>query len=336
MKIAIIRLSALGDIIQSSIVLQFIKKAHPQAQIDWFVDERFCEILKAHPLIDRLFALPLKDRRVFAVLKMLVSARKRHYDAVIDLQGLLKSAVVARIICANTYGFDNDSLKESAASLFYRHRLALKYSENIILRNVALMNFALNLSVGAAQILAKAPCFAPQKAALAKIKGKIQLAKRNILVHTGSSAANKNYPKERVAILCAMLLSRYKDAKIWLCWGSEGEKKFAKFVAKDVAKASIAPTPRLNLQELIALTSLCDLVIGNDSGPTHLAFAMNKPSITIFGATPSYRNAYQTPINKVIDSGKFISDTKHIDKGDFCIQNIDEKRIFTLAKGLLK
>ena len=336
MKIALIRLSALGDIVQSSIVLQFIKKAHPQAQIDWFVDERFCEILKAHPLIDRLFALPLKDRRVFAVLKILLNARKRGYDLVIDLQGLLKSAVIARILSANAYGFDKHSLKESAASLFYRHKLALKYSENIILRNVVLMNFALNLSVGAAEILAKAPCFEPQKAALAKIKDKIPLAKRNILVHMGSSAANKNYPKERVSILCQMLLASFPKAKIWLCWGNEDEKKFAKFVAKDVAKASIAPTPRLNLQELIALTSLCDLIIGNDSGPTHLAFAMNKPSITIFGATPSYRNAYQTPINKVIDSGKFISDTKHIDKNDFCIQNIDEKRIFNLAKGLLK
>lgn len=94
--------------------------------------------------------------------------------------------------------------------------------------------------------------------------------------------------------------------------------------------------PKLSLPQLIALSSMCDLIIGNDSGPTHLAFAINKPSITIFGATPSYRNAYQTPINKVIDSGKYISDTKHIDKSDFCIQNIDEKEIFTLCKGLLK
>ena len=335
MKIALIRLSALGDIVQSSIVLQFIKKAYPKAKIDWFVDERFKGILHSHPLIDTLFALPLKDKRVFAVLKTLLNARKRGYDLVIDLQGLLKSAIIARVLSSNTYGFDKNSLKESAASLFYKHKKALSYDENIILRNLCLIGFALNFSVKKADILAKKPCFVADESLKNKLLKKIELAKCNVLIHTGSSVANKNYPKERISILCEMLLASFPKAKIWLCWGSEDEKKFAKFVIKDSAKAGVFLLPKLNLRELVAMTSVCDLIIGNDSGPTHLAFAMNKPSITIFGATPSYRNAYQTPINKVIDSGKFISDTKHIDKNDFCIQNIDEKKIFNLAKGLL-
>ncbi len=336
MKIALVRLSALGDIVQSSIVLQFIKKACPKARIDWFVDERFKGILEAHPLIDTLFALPLKDRRVFATLKILSKARKRGYDLVIDLQGLLKSAVIAKMLSSNTYGFDKNSLKESAASLFYKHKFSTSYSENIILRNLNLLGFALNFSVKKADILAKKPCFVVDKAQKFKLLKKLELAKCNVLIHTGSSVANKNYPKERVSILCTMLLASFPKAKIWLAWGNENEKKFAKFVIRDSGEANIHLLPKLNLRELIAMTSACDLIIGNDSGPTHLAFAMNKPSITIFGATPSYRNAYQTPINKVIDSGKIISDTKHIDKNDFCIQNIDEKKILTLAKGLLK
>ena len=338
MKIAIIRLSALGDIIQSSIVLQLIKQTHPNSSIDWFVDERFKGILEKHPLINKLYALPLKDRKVFAVLKTVLKVRKNHYDIVVDLQGLLKSAVIAKMVGANTFGFDKNSLKESLASLFYRRKKAMKYSENIILRNVALTGFALGKDFGKDEILGKEPCFVADERVKKALVEKINFddTRQNILIHTGSSAENKNYPKERFAILCQMILARYKKAQIWLCWGNAKEKKNTQFILADVGSKQISLLPKLNLKELAALTQLCALVIGNDSGPTHLAFAMNKPSITIFGATPSYRNAYQTPINKVVDSGKFIADTKHIDKNDFCIQNIDEKEIFTLCKGLLK
>ena len=337
MKIAIIRLSALGDIIQSSIVLQYIKKIYPDSSVDWFVDERFKEILDAHPLINTLYDLALKDRKIFSVLKKLIAARKNKYDIVIDLQGLLKSAVIARILSSKVYGFDRNSLKEKLASLFYRHKKAVSYSENIILRNLYLLGFALNHSFDEDDILGKVPCFVADEDIKNKLLAKIKLDtnKQNILIHTGSSMDNKNYPKERLAILCQMLLARYKKAQIFLCWGSEKEKEFAHFIFADVSSPKITLLPKLSLKELIAISALSTLIIGNDSGPTHLAFAMNKPSITIFGATPSYRNAFKTAINKVVDAGKFIADTKHIDRNDFCIQHIDEGQIFTYAKVLL-
>lgn len=337
MKIALIRLSALGDIIQSSIVLQFVKKNYPKAQIDWFVDERFKEILAPHSLISTLYALPLKDRKILATLKILTKARRNDYDLVIDLQGLLKSAVIARILSSKAYGFDKKSLKENLASYFYAHKKNIAYDENIILRNLYLLHFALKQEFNKDEILAKSPCFKADEKLKEKLikKLKIDENKQNILIHLGSSMENKNYPKERFAILCQMILTRFKRARIFLCWGSAKEKKSAQFVLNDVASPKLSLLPKLNLQELIAMSALSTLIIGNDSGPTHLAFAMNKPSITIFGATPSYRNAYETPINKVVDSGKFIADTKHIDRNDFCIQNVDEGQIFTYVKVLL-
>lgn len=337
MKIALIRLSALGDIIQSSIVLQFIKKAYPNASVDWFVDEKFKEILNAHKLLNAVYALPLKERKIIRTVKILAEARKNGYDVVIDLQGLLKSAIIARILSSKVYGFDKKSLKESLASHFYAHKKFIAYDENIILRNVYLLNFALKQNFNKDEILTKKPCFEADESIKNELitRLKIDTSKQNILIHIGSSMENKNYPKERFAILCQMLLTRYKKAKIFLCWGSQKEKNSAQFILNDLASPKISLLPKLNLQELIAISALSTLVIGNDSGPTHLAFAMNKPSITIFGATPSYRNAYETPINKVVDSGKFITDTKHIDRNDFCIQNIDEGQIFTYAKVLL-
>lgn len=336
MKIALVRLSALGDIIQSATVLQFIRSAHPKAKIDFFVDTRFADILKNHPLINEIYALSLKDRKLSNALKIVLKARKNDYDVVIDLQGLLKSAVIARILSKNAFGFDKKSLKESAAAAFYKHKLSIDYNENIILRNVALLNFALNSKFSEAEILAKKPCFKAESKAKNTLLKKCEFGEKNILIHIGSSQENKNYPKERVGLLCVRLLSGFKKAKIWLCWGSEKEEKIAKFIVREIAHERLNLTPKLNLKELIAMSEICDLVIGNDSGPTHLAFAMNKPSVTIFGATPSQRNAFTTPINKVIDAGKKILDAKHIDKNDFCIQNIDEGEIFRLAKRLLK
>jgi len=92
--------------------------------------------------------------------------------------------------------------------------------------------------------------------------------------------------------------------------------------------------PKINLNELKALVSKADLVIGGDSGPTHFAWALNRPSVTLFGPTPSERNILETSINKVLDCGEKIDPLK-LDKKNYCIGNIESKRIVVLAKELL-
>ena len=91
---------------------------------------------------------------------------------------------------------------------------------------------------------------------------------------------------------------------------------------------------KLSIKEMISFIASCDLVIGNDSGLTHLAWAMNRPSITLFGNRPSHRNAYITDKNLVIDMGKQI-DARSIDKNDFCIREIFPETVANFAKRLL-
>jgi len=90
----------------------------------------------------------------------------------------------------------------------------------------------------------------------------------------------------------------------------------------------------MSLNELKALIDSCDLVIGGDSGPTHMAWALNKPSITIFGPTPKDRNTFKTNINLTVDCEKKINPLK-LDKNDLCIKNIDENKIIKLINELL-
>ncbi|KAA6225788.1 lipopolysaccharide heptosyltransferase I [Campylobacter sp. LR264d] len=335
MKIAIVRLSALGDIIQSAIVLHFIKKNNPNIKIHWFIDEKFKEILENHPLIDKLYALPLKDKKIFKSFKILFNARKNKYNSVLDLQGLIKSALVSRILSRNSFGFDAKSLKESLAHSFYNQKLNLSYSENVYVRYLSLVAFALNADFEPKNIIFKQSVFEADESIKERLAKNLNLSQKNILIHVGSSVENKIYPKENLARLCTLLCDD-KNIKIWLCHGSEKELNFSKEVLKlSMLNGQIEILPRLNLKELIALTRLVSLVIGNDSGPTHLAFAMNKPSITIFGPTPSARNFFKTHINKSINAGKKDIDAYHIDKNDNCIENINEKDIYDLAKEIL-
>jgi heptosyltransferase-1 len=91
--------------------------------------------------------------------------------------------------------------------------------------------------------------------------------------------------------------------------------------------------PRLDLNSLKALIAKADLLIGNDTGPTHMAWALNRPSITIFGPTP-VRMTYQTNINKVVKSASIVNPLK-LNRLDNSIQEIDENEIIELAKALL-
>ena len=316
LKIAIVKLSALGDIVHAAIVLQFIKKHYPNAHITWLVDARFASLLKDHPLIDELVVLPLKQsfKQSYKILKTLGK-----FDKVIDLQGLFKSAVVAKIIGKQTYGFSRESVKEKIAARLYRHKFKIDYNENIIIRNLALVAFALNFSFEASEILEKVPCFEASEIY------KNESSKKRVLIAAFASEESKIYNKFKDVIRL------FDGCEIYLCYGSESEKARAEAI---ISGTSAKLLEKLSIKEMISFIASCDLVIGNDSGLTHLAWAMNKPSITLFGNRPSHRNAYVTDKNLVIDMGKQI-DARSIDKNDFCIREIYPETVANFAKRLL-
>ena len=316
LKIAIVKLSALGDIVHAAIVLQFIKKNYPNAHITWLVDARFASLLKDHPLIDELVVLPLKQsfKQSYKILKTLGK-----FDKVIDLQGLFKSAVVTKLVGKEIYGFSRESVKEKIAARLYKHKFKIDYNENIIVRNLSLVGYALNFSFEASEILEKVPCFEASEIY------KNESGKKRVLIAAFASEGSKIYDKFKDVI-------RLLDGcEIYLCYGSESEKTKAEAI---ISGTSAKLLEKLSIKEMISFIASCDLVIGNDSGLTHLAWAMNRPSITLFGNRPSHRNAYVTDKNLVIDMGKQI-DARSIDKNDFCIREIFPETVANFAKRLL-
>ena len=138
MRIAIVKLSALGDIVHAMVVLQFIKKHNPKIEVDWVVEKSFKELLKLNPHINRVHEIDIKQaKKKKSFMLLLDNLRKVRmlgpYDLVIDMQGLIKSAIVSRLIPSRiTCGFDKSSLRESLASIFYNQYFKYDYDKNVI------------------------------------------------------------------------------------------------------------------------------------------------------------------------------------------------------------
>ncbi len=325
MKLAIVKLSALGDIIHASFLPQIIKNNIKNVTIDWFIEERFVEILKLNPYIDKIISVKLKEKNKIREIKNIFKYRGK-YDKVIDLQGLLKTAFVSKIL-GKSYGFDKNSIREKIASFLYNETFNIPYSNNIIIRNFDLIKHSLNLNIGQEVIYKKQPSLFYSKTAEKNINNLLDKKRKNIVLIIGSSWKSKIYPKEKFLNIVKKI-----DANFLLSWGNEKEKSNANFIANNSKNAK--KMPKINLDELKALIAKSDLTIGADSGPTHIAWALNKPSITIFGPTPSWRNTLQSKINIIVDCKKEINPLK-INKKDICIQNIDENEIIQKAKRLL-
>ena len=331
MKIVIVKLSALGDIVHAMIVLQFIKKYHQEVMIDWVVEEGFAGVLKDNPHINQIHKVNLQKAKQTKSLYLLWKELQKiwkfgKYDVAIDMQGLIKSALVARMIPSIvTLGFDQSSLRESLAAKFYNQTYKMDYDENIIERNMALVSKALELPIDQIDILNKQPfLYSSQKYSFNSISN----TKKKVALIPGASYQSKRYPAEKFAELTTQI-----DANFLIIWGNETEKVIAEEI-KDLSP-NIHIIDKLSLNALTSLISQVDLVIGSDTGPTHMAWALNIPSITLFGPTPGYRNTYLTNINKTIESDSAVNPSK-INRSDYSINNIKVNDISKLAQKLLE
>jgi len=324
-KIAIVRLSALGDIVNSAVVLQFIKQNYPHATVIWIVEEAFSPILKCAKHLDKIHTLNLKKFKKEKNFSLLLQEYKTlksiaDFDIVIDMQGLIKSAIVSKILGKNTRGFDKNSTRESLASFFYKGHSSIAYEANVISRNTKVVADALDIPITEEMIQNKETIFkVTQEFALQK-------EKKNIAFVIGASWPSKIYPKEKIANICNSL-----KEQAYIIWGSESEKADAKWICEHSKYAELAP--KLTLDQLVSFISHMDLLIGNDTGPTHMAWAQNIASITLLGPTTE-RMIGRTPKNIAIKSPSKVNILK-IDKQDFSIKDIQENKIITTAKELL-
>ncbi len=332
MRVAIVRLTAMGDVIHTMAALQFVKKARPDIEITWFVEEKFAQIPENSPHIDKIVPVNLhRFKKSFSLSALKAEARKVKesgpFDLVIDAQGLMKSAVLARIAGRSVAGLDYSSAKEGAASFLYSRRFAVECSETAPFRFASLIAKSLGMQISKEMLLEKEPyLYFQEDGECEEISTYFDREKKSVLIVTAASNESKTYPPEKFAELAGML----GEFNLLLVAGSEAERESAKRIAET---SNAALLPKMSLNALKYAVSRCDLLIGADTGPSHMAWAMNRPSVLLFGSTPKSM-MMETPGNIAVTSGAKVHPCR-FDKSDRSIAKIEPERIAEEARKLL-
>ncbi len=332
MRIALIRLTSLGDIILCMASLQIIKRYLPECTITWIADAKFADILDHHPQLQDIVKLDLKTlKKRFSISSARRELRKitelGNFDLAIDLHGLLKSAIITRVTAANCCGFMVKQLKEPLAAWLYKTRYDVPLEMPIVARYITLTARGLGFSFFEEELIDKDPYLYYSGNDTSFTSRFFNRKKKNIILIPETSMPYKNYPKDKYASIANLL-----GENILITWGNAAERKTAEYIADKSAFTTLLPP--LNLNQLKSAISQADLIIGGDTGPSHIAWANNVPSITLFGATPA-NCIYATKRNKIITSPTRPNITR-IDKTDFSIADIPERAVLEAAEQLLK
>lgn len=316
-RIAIVRLSALGDIIVSASVLGGLKRLCSErgveCEIEWFIDERFSAILQNSPCIAKLHALPFKSllkspHGILEIYRYCKNCGK--YDAVIDMQGLIKSALVGRFLDSKEFvGFSARGAREWLASVFYTRKIDIDYKENILVRNLGVLCAGMGVEIPhLEQILAFShEAFSCDKGALSREVIKIDFAQSyNVLFILEASIREKIYPVAQYAILAKLLAdfleSRGKKAGFYFAWNDSEDSANALLAALNAQNLNATKLPRLDFNALKYVIAKMDCAIGGDTGLTHLSWALGIGCITLYGnaSTTSGKNMRETSIERVL------------------------------------
>lgn len=278
-NIVLIKTSSLGDVLHNLPVVTDIHKHFPAAKIDWVVEESFAALPALHPQVQRIIPVAIRRwRKSWLASRAEISAtcrtlRESHYDLAIDTQGLLKSALITRCVNKPRCGMDWKSAREPLASLFYDRTFFVPQNQHAVERNRQLAGLALGYTpVGA-------PDYGIQSPAV-ELPWLSRSSPYVVLLHA-TSRDDKLWDETKWIALGKQFAQQ--GLQLILPWGSAKEKVRSERLTAAIPNA-ISP-PRLNLVEAAALLGHAHAVIGVDTGLSHLAAALNVPTIGLYTAT---------------------------------------------------
>jgi lipopolysaccharide heptosyltransferase I len=283
-KFLLVRLGALGDIVHAIPVAAALRRAFPNARIDWLVAPKHREILDLVPVIDR--RLVFHDSAAWSGIRELRSAR---YDVAFDLQGLIKSALLARSSGADkVVGFSASYAREKLARVFYTHahdpgRGGIYDPRET--RHVVEINLGLLQTIGLTAGRPEFPIDAVDSAAARQVAS--QTGGRYLLLNPGAAWPNKRWMPDRFAALARAVRERHGLTSAVL-WGP-GEQALAEEIVAGSAGAAVL-SPKASIADLVALARGAALMVSGDTGPTHVASAVGVPLVGIYGPTRPSRN----------------------------------------------
>jgi heptosyltransferase I len=311
-RLLIVRLSAMGDVIHTLPAAQALREAFPKAQIGWLIEERWAELLCApgtrrrgprsaeRPLAEWVHTVNLpgwrKSVSQLSTFEQIARAwndvRSVRYQVAIDLQGAIRSAVLARWSAAPiVYG--SAQPRELPASLWYT-RQVIPRGAHVIEQNVSVVEGVVGTRLRVPTVTL------PHDPAAEEEVGK-DLVRRGMreyaILNPGAGWGAKRWPAERYGE-AAVRLAR-EGIRCWVNYGPGEEDLFERVNA---ASNGIVRPAKASVTGLIALTRAAKLFIGGDTGPLHLAAALQVPVVAIFGPTDPARNGPYGTRSKVLRS----------------------------------
>lgn len=293
-RILIVKLSSIGDVVHTLPVIRTIRHNLPNSYIAWIVEDKAKEILEGNKDVDRIITINTKLwRKAFnsstirEILDVINTLRKERFDTAIDLQGLIKSGVISYLSWAKTrIGFDSENCRELLSILFTNKKVSPKKEES----HVVDKNLSLLKPFGFKEI--KKEFFISHSLKDDKyindflLKNRIN-GKHIIAVNLGAGWKTKEWGIKNYAELCDRIVSEI-GANIILTWGP-GEENMVKDIMDLMAYRPLIAPPT-TLKQLVALLRRCELFIGGDTGPLHIAAALKIPTVAIYGPSDPLRN----------------------------------------------
>lgn len=298
-KVLVVKTSSLGDVIHTLPALSDAARVYPSISFDWLVEQGFSEIPSWHPQVARV--IPVAWRRWRKNLwrawrdgeiqQWYKNLRAERYDAVIDAQGLLKSALMARIAVGAHCGLDFSSARESMAALFYQRRYPVIFQQHAVTRARQLFAHALNYPC---------PDSAPDYAIRAHFPLDVGKGNTILLVH-GTTWTTKEWPEPQWIGLAKHCVAA--GFTVQLPWGNAVEKARAERIA--AADPGIEVLPKTSLSDLAQLLLNAKAVVAVDTGIGHLAAALSVPTLSLYGPTDpeqiGARGDHQIHLRKIND-----------------------------------
>lgn len=286
-RILFVKTSSLGDVVHNCPAVTDVARCLPQTEIDWLVEESFADVVALHPAVRRVIPVALRRwRRAWwkptawlEVVALRRTLRAQAYDAVIDTQGLVKSALFCALASGAKHGMDRASAREPLAARAYDVRHAIARGQHAVERNRQLTSAALGYALP------------PECDYGLHGSADTQDARRVVLL-TMSSRNDKLWPEERWSALGRALAERGLDCA--LPWGSAIERARCERLAAKIPGARVLPA--MTLGELAQTLRGARAVAGVDTGLSHLAVALGVPAVGIYCATdPALTGLYGSP-----------------------------------------
>ena len=270
----------MGDLFHTLPAVAEMAASCPGVSVDWLVDKQFEDIPQWSRYINRTYSVPLrqlkkKNRRVnfLSIYRVLKSINANQYDVLIDAQGLLKSALISRLVSAKErHGYDKDSIRESLASCFYSRRHSVSRELHAINRIRQLFSSVMGYSLNNQH---------PLNYGLHLLPEATMPRNAPVLCFPCTTWVTKHWPASAWRALFELLAD--DCPRIQLAWGTDSERKHVTELARGYSHVEILPS--LNISEMTEYVRRARLIIGVDTGFTHLAQMFDIPLVAIYGAT---------------------------------------------------